>query len=115
MAKCRIMRAIGPSDITGSRPPEDLAWAVKALYEEVLPRVAQNTDAEKLLREFDNRQGRSGFRSLLSTYHWFFGDMAITAELADDGTLMVVNGARRLMAARRMEITHVPARVFRLS
>ncbi|MBJ7289756.1 hypothetical protein [Williamsia sp.] len=115
VAKCGGMRTITTSDFAKGRSPEDVAWAVKAMYEEVLPRVAQKGDAERLLQEFDNRQGRTGFRSMTSAYRWFFGDMAITTDIADDGTLLIVNGAHRLWAARRMGITHVPARVFRLS
>ncbi|QGF23383.1 hypothetical protein [Raineyella fluvialis] len=91
--------------------PEDLEWAWQAFRSVIQPGLAKGMTQDDF-RDMDARLGLMGTRSYADTYSGFFGDSRIILnrkpgmDALDPG-----NGRHRIAIARRLGLTHVPAKV----
>lgn len=103
-------RSLSEANFTKGHSPDDLAWAHEAFREVVLPGVRAGKTIDDF-RDLDATRGLMGTRSYASTYSGFFGDDdAIRLEALPGGGYHPENGYHRLWVARRLGLTHIPAR-----
>lgn len=90
--------------------PDDLSWATEAFRDVVAPGVNRGLTIEDF-RAMDTAQGLSGTRSYAKTYEGFLGGGQIKLDRAPGGRLAPVSGYHRIWLARRLGLTHLPARL----
>ncbi|MCX6469619.1 MAG: hypothetical protein NTW76_09935 [Corynebacteriales bacterium] len=90
-----------------------MAIEMTVLYEQVLPREGRS-DYFFTGRQHDSA-GHPAADEARTTQSRYFGNSAIGVDLLDSGAFWVTNGARRVAVARKMGITHLPAKVTHLS
>ena len=92
--------------------PDDLSWATESFRDVVAPGVNRGLTLEDF-RAMDTAKGLSGTRSYAKTYEGFLGDGKITLDRAPGGRWVPNNGYHRIWLARRLGLTHLPARLLR--
>lgn len=107
-------RVTSPADFTnGKVTADEMIWAARSLFSDVLPRMARGGDVSQRLRDSDAGRGNSGTTTLAATHDGFFGSARIVLTQRPDGSYEVTNGAHRLWAARQIGASHIPAEVRR--
>lgn len=107
-------RVTSPADFTnGKVTADEMIWAARSLFSDVLPRMARGGDVSQRLRDSDAGRGNSGTTTLAATHDGFFGSARIVLTQRADGSYEVTNGAHRLWAAREIGASHIPAEVRR--
>jgi len=89
----------------------DMQVALNLLESRVLPAVMSGAETEQMER----LDAALGFTertvNCQRTYELFFQSDEIVLSRSPDGTFSVTNGGHRVWLARRMGITHLPARI----
>lgn len=99
----------GQHDFTKGYSPQDLAWAMDALEDVVLPAIEQGIGLD-YFQQRDAQEGRFGTASYTSTYVGFFdGGEAIRLDRQSDGSYGIGNGRHRIWVAQHHGVTHIPA------
>lgn len=105
-----IAHVNGPADFH-KMSMSDMQVALNLLESRVLPAVMSGAETEQMER----LDAALGFTertvNCQRTYELFFQSDEIVLSRSPDGTFSVTNGGHRVWLARRMGITHLPARI----
>lgn len=104
-------REITEADFTKGSSPEDLTWALEAFQDVIAPGISGGQTLDDF-RQMDAQQGLTGTRSYGETYSSLLGTSPRVIKLVPtgDGRFTVKNGYHRIWLARRIGLTHLPAR-----